>query len=246
MLVVTFLTVTIEYIGRLDHQVKIRGVRVELRSVELALMQHPSILQSIVVARPDPSGGNQLIAYWLPQSTQVSSPSSSELRRFLKTILPETMIPAMFIQIDTLPLTPNGKINRQALPLVTQMRPKLAEAFMPPATKFEHMMADIWQAYLHVDTVGIYDNFFDLGGHSLLMGQVIGKIQETLHTTITLLDFFKYPTIHSLASFLSKDNPDTPLNAMPGKREEEIKEGKNRIKLRIQRLQDKKRDCERC
>src|SRR5207248_5167463 len=155
---------TIEYLGRLDHQVKVRGVRIELGEIEAILGQHPAVRECVVTLREDVPGDQRLTAYAAPQEGQTVT--VTELRRHLKQYLPEYMLPAAVVTLDALPLTPTGKLDRNALP-----RPDLSgltaeDSFVAPRTPDEEMLAGIWAEVLNRECVGIHDNFFELGGHS--------------------------------------------------------------------------------
>nr|WP_307731364.1 amino acid adenylation domain-containing protein [Microseira wollei] len=166
---------TIECLGRIDHGVKIRGFRVELGEIEAVLGQHPAVQEVAIAAREDSPGDRRLVAYIVPRLKEAIS--VSELRSFLKEKLPEYMIPSAFVMLAAMPLTINGKVDRQALPIPENLRPDLAVAYESPQTQVERIIANLWQEVLHLEKVGIYDNFFDLGGHSLLLVQVHNKLE---------------------------------------------------------------------
>jgi amino acid adenylation domain-containing protein len=187
----------LEFLGRLDHQVKVHGFRIELGEVEAALDHHPAIRQSVVIAREDPSGDKRLIAYVV--STLGAAPPVGELRSFLKSKLPEYMMPSTFVMLDRLPLTPNGKVDRRALPTPEWDRPELAEGFAAPRTPVEEVMAGIWTKVLGLERVGIHDNFFELGGHSLSATQVISRVRAAFQVEVSLREFFARPTIAECA-----------------------------------------------
>ncbi|WP_392481078.1 amino acid adenylation domain-containing protein [Nostoc sp. C110] len=191
----------IEFIGRVDQQVKIRGFRVELGEIESVLCQHPQVQQAVVSVREDNSN-KSLIAYVVSKQTQTLN--VSELQRFIREKLPEYMMPSTFIMLKALPLTSNGKINRNALPESNGDRPELAANYEPPQTEVEQSIADIWQQILHVEKVGIHDNFFDIGGHSLLLVQAHAKLREIFLSNISVINLFEYPTINSLAKYLTR------------------------------------------
>ncbi|HEY7557690.1 MAG TPA: amino acid adenylation domain-containing protein [Candidatus Binatia bacterium] len=176
----------IECRGRADHQVKIRGFRVELGEIESVLSQHPAVRESVVVAREDVAGDRMLVAYWVGAEEPAISPA--ELQNFLKQTLPDYMIPAAFVALDTLPLTANGKVDRRALPEPGQLRSASQENYEAPRTTMESLIAEIWQDVLHVDRVGVQDNFFDLGGHSLLCLPVMARLEKELGIRITPRD----------------------------------------------------------
>ncbi|MEH2112688.1 amino acid adenylation domain-containing protein [Nostoc sp.] len=192
----------LEYLGRIDHQVKIRGFRIELGEIENALLKHPAVKKIVVLAREDKPRVQQLVAYLvlLPDQTL----TTNELRSYLKQLLPEYMVPGVFIFLDTLPLLPNGKVNRGALPIPEALRPTLTTSYEIPQSKIEQQIAKLWQEVLHLELVGIHDNFFDLGGHSLLMIQVNHKLRSILQREISVVTMFQNPTIYSLAQYLSQ------------------------------------------
>lgn len=189
----------IEFIGRVDHQVKIRGFRIELGEIESVLCQHLQVQQAVVSVRED-NENKSLIAYVVPKQTL----SVSELQRFLREKLPEYMMPSTFVILKTLPLTSNGKVNRNALPESNSDRPELATIYEPPQTEVERAIANIWQQMLPVEKVGIHDNFFDIGGHSLLLVQAHAKLREIFLNNISVINLFEYPTINSLAKYLTR------------------------------------------
>ncbi|MEH2206146.1 MAG: amino acid adenylation domain-containing protein [Nostoc sp.] len=193
----------LEYLGRIDHQVKIRGFRIELGEIENALLKHPAVREIVVLAREDKPRIQQLVAYIVLLADQ--TPTINELRSYLKELLPEYMIPGVFIFLDTLPLLPNGKIDRRALPVPESLRPTLTTTYEVPQSKTEQQIAKLWQDVLHLDKVGIHDNFFDLGGHSLLMIQLNHKLRSILQRDISVVTMFQNPTIYSLAQYLSQE-----------------------------------------
>ncbi|MEP0752181.1 amino acid adenylation domain-containing protein [Trichocoleus sp. Lan] len=182
----------IEFLGRIDDQVKLRGFRIELGEIEAVLSQHPSVRQSIVLLREDV--GQRLVAYIVSNSAFIND---NDLRSFLKEKLPEYMMPSAFVILKALPLTPNGKIDRLALPAPETIKP-VADTFVAPRNSVEEVLAGIWVPLLKLEKVGIYDNFFDLGGHSLLIPQLLAKVRETFQIELTLRDFFDAPTIADL------------------------------------------------
>jgi amino acid adenylation domain-containing protein len=186
----------IEYLGRIDNQVKIRGHRIELGEIETVLAQHAAIQQAVVLARED-SEDRRLVAYVVAAAGY--APSVHELRSFVKQKLPEYMVPSAFVVLDSLPLTPNGKLDRKALPAPDQTRPELEKTFVAPRTPVEETLASIWSDVLQFDHVGIHDNFFELGGHSLLATQLISRIRETFKIDLPLRSLFEAPTIYGLA-----------------------------------------------
>jgi non-ribosomal peptide synthase protein (TIGR01720 family) len=178
--------------------VKIRGFRIELGEIENVLSQHPAIQEVVVLARPPAIGSDsaQLVAYWVPGTEP--APTVTELRGFLKQQLPEYMVPAAFVSLRTLPLTPNGKIDRRALPEPDTTRPTLQAAFVAPRNPREKLLAQIWAELLGLERIGIHDNFFDLGGNSLLVIRIIARAQQA-GLAITTRQLFQHQTIAELA-----------------------------------------------
>ena len=184
-----------EYLGRKDHQVKIRGMRVELTEVENLLRGHEKIKDVAVIDSEDGSGYNFLAAYLvLNGSLEVE-----EIRNYIADELPSYMIPAAFIFLDDLPKTLSGKVDRQALPSITQANTRLRKEYVAPRTPVEGNLAEIWKSLLGIEAVGIYDNFFHIGGHSLLATQMLSRVREALHVELPLRNLFESPTIAGLA-----------------------------------------------
>ncbi|PLZ94164.1 non-ribosomal peptide synthetase [Fischerella muscicola CCMEE 5323] len=198
----------IEFLGRIDHQVKIRGFRIELGEIEAVLGQHPQVREVVVIATEDRLSERRLVAYVVPN--QDHPPSIDELRDRLREKLPEYMVPSAFVILDTLPLTPNGKVDRRALPVPDSLRPELASTYQPPQSQIEQEIAKVWQTVLHLEKVGVNDNFFDLGGNSLLMVQVTNKLQAVFQRNFSVVTMFQHPTISSLAQYLSQQPEDLP------------------------------------
>jgi acyl carrier protein len=188
---------TIDFVGRIDNQVKIRGYRIELGEIAAVLGQHSGLRQAVVVAREDSPGDKRLVAYTI--AAPGSAPSANELRSFLQQKLPDYMVPSAFMFLESLPLTPNGKLDRKALPAPDQSRSDLDETFAAPQTSVEKILASIWSDVLKLDKVGIHDNFFHLGGHSLSATQVISRLRDTFTVDLPLRSLFEFPTIAALA-----------------------------------------------
>jgi len=188
----------LEFLGRLDHQVKIRGMRVEPGEVETVLREHPAVGEAVVVARDDPPGGARLVAYVIGRNG--IPPGAGELRGWLATKLPAHMLPAAFVALDTLPLSANGKLDRLALPAPDPVRPDLAPGYLAPRNPVEEILATIWAEVLDLERIGVHDNFFDLGGHSLMVTQVVARVQEALHVDLPVAAMFEHPTIAALAT----------------------------------------------
>jgi len=192
----------IEFLRRIDHQVKIRGFRIELEEIEAVLTQHPNVKETVLLAREDIINERRLVAYVVIES-EVGF-SISELRQYLKEKLPEYMLPYAFVIIEALPLTPNGKVDRRALPAPDNLRPELAINYQSPQSEVEKTIAKVWKQVLKIEKVGIHDNFFDLGGHSLLVVQVNNKLREILNRDLSVVEIFQNPTIKLLAQHLSQ------------------------------------------
>lgn len=197
----------LEYLGRIDNQVKIRGFRIELGEVETALNRHPDILESAVIAREDNPGNKRLVAYY--RAGKESGIEPEIVRNYLRTQLPPYMIPAAFMPLAAFPLTANGKVDRRALPTPVVQRSR--RTLVAPRTEMERTLAAIWQEVLEMERVGIEDNFFDLGGHSLLMMRVNGKLQNSLKRDVPMVALFQYPTIKTLAEHLAGDGADNVI-----------------------------------
>lgn len=221
----------LDYLGRIDHQVKVRGFRIELGEIETVLAAHPAVREAVVIAGEDGSGNANLIAYVVGAPDQ--SLTIGQLRDHLRDKLTEFMIPSAFVLLDALPQTPNGKVDRKALPGRTEFRPDLEAQYVAPRTDVEQTIAAIWQELLRVDQVGIHDNFFDLGGHSLLIVQVHSKLQATFERTLSLIDLFKYPTISALADFLTQTESESLPIASLADQSQRLEAGKNRLQHQL-------------
>jgi amino acid adenylation domain-containing protein len=194
----------VEYLGRLDNQVKIRGFRVELGEIEEALNQHPGIETSVVIAREDTPGDQRITAYVVSRGAAVDV---AELRESLRARLPDYMVPAAFVTLPAIPLSPNGKVDRKALP-----RPDFQAAakskFVAPGTPTEIALAAVWREVLGLPEVGIDDNFFDLGGHSILAVRITNRINQALDSHLAIPALFQNPTIAKLAAILNREQRD--------------------------------------
>jgi acyl carrier protein len=189
----------LEFCGRADQQVKMRGYRIELSEIESALSAHPQIKQNVVHAR-DNEGDIQLVAYFTSEQPELSAP---ELREYLRSKLPEYMIPARFVRLPALPVTAGGKIDTQALP-----DPSLSEAesqaFVPPGTALEAALAEIWAEVLRIERVGMDDDFFELGGHSLLATSLISRLRDAFAVDLSVHELFERPTLRLLAPLIDE------------------------------------------
>jgi len=187
----------IEFVGRNDFQVKIRGLRIELGEIESVLARQAGVLKAVVAAREDAPGDKRLVAYVVVDQQQ--PPTVAELRSRVKQHLPGFMTPPVFVFLDALPLTPVGKLDRNALPAPDQTRPELCVSFEPPRNAVEEILATIWVETLGVERVGIHDNFFELGGHSLLATRLQTRLRETFKVELPLRCMFEGPTIAQVA-----------------------------------------------
>jgi amino acid adenylation domain-containing protein/non-ribosomal peptide synthase protein (TIGR01720 family) len=200
---------TLEYLGRLDFQVKLRGFRIELGEVEAALHAHPGVGEAVVVARDDGPGGMRLVAYVVPAATG-SEVEVTELRTFLSRRLPAYMVPSAFAVLKALPLTPSGKVDRKAVPALENGAATTGSAYEPPRTPLEESLATVWAQVLRMEPgrVGRRDDFFALGGHSLLATQVMARLREALGVDVPLRALFEAPTVERLAAWLEGARSD--------------------------------------
>ena len=192
----------IEFTGRMDEQVKVRGFRIELGEIESVLREHESVIEAVVIALEDEGNEKRLAAYVV--TAPETSRNISELRSHLKERLPDYMIPSAFVYLDTLPLTSHGKIDRRALPAPDAERPALAEAFVAPRTPAEKSLASIWTKLLRINRVGINDNYFELGGDSLLATQLASQVRGVFEVELPLVDLFRHPTLAELAASIEE------------------------------------------
>ncbi len=190
----------IEFIGRVDNQIKFHGFRVELGEIKCALNRHPKVRDSIIVLAKDDNRYDTIVAYYVSRQEL----ESAELREFLLQSLIEDTIPNLFVHLKKLPLTLNGKINYQSLPTIAEARQRLSRNFIAPRTPTEKQVSEIWAGILGIERVGIRDNFFDLGGHSLLATRIITQLREAFHVELPLRVLFETPTVEGLASALTQ------------------------------------------
>jgi amino acid adenylation domain-containing protein len=191
---------TLDFIGRVDFQVKLHGFRIELGEIETVLRGHPAIREAIALVREDQVGDRRLVMYWTRRERAYVT--DVELRRVMVEALPMYMVPSVLVELDELPMTPNGKVDRSRLPAPAGVRPALESSFAPPSNDLERQLADVWCDVLKVEKVGVLDNFFDLGGSSLLLVQVQRRTRELLQRDVPLVDFFRWPTVAALAEHL--------------------------------------------
>jgi amino acid adenylation domain-containing protein len=191
------------HMGRKDFQVKIRGHRVEVAEIEAKLLSSGKVKEAIVILREDRPGDQRLVAYFVPAERPI--PTVTTLRRALAEKLPDYMIPSAFVSLDALPLLPNGKIDRRQLPTPDRTRADLATPFLPPQTRVEEALTDIWAEVLVLDRVGIHDNFLELGGNSLLATQIISRVISILQVEIPLRSLFESPTVADMAMVVTQN-----------------------------------------
>jgi natural product biosynthesis luciferase-like monooxygenase protein/amino acid adenylation domain-containing protein len=212
----------LDYLGRLDQQVKLRGYRIELGEIEAVLSLHAGVRQCAVTVREDVPGDKRLVGYIVP--SEEAAPATAELRGYLQGKLPEHMVPSAFVALPQLPLTSNGKLDRKALPHPQVQDVQVQEE--EPRSPVEEIVAAIWCQVLGLDRVGMNQNFFDLGGHSLLATQIISRIREVLEVEVPLRAVFEAPTLGAMAEAVERDRAiGTPLEAPPMKqvsREEDL------------------------
>jgi amino acid adenylation domain-containing protein len=193
----------IEYLGRIDNQVKLRGFRIELGEIEAVISQHPMVAEAVVMVREDQPGDQRLVAYLV---TTIGVPLNiAELRESLKQQLPEYMVPAAFIGVESIPLTTNGKVDRASLPQPQPANFGINEAnFVAAGNSVEEILTGIWAEILQLNQVGVEDNFFDLGGNSLLGLRVISQIQERFELKVSVVRLYQYSTVRSMGQYLAK------------------------------------------
>lgn len=198
----------LRFVGRHDSQIKLRGIRIEIGEIEVALSQHPQVQQAAVAVKDDASENQRLMGYVVPQpgNTLAVEP----LRRFLVDKLPDYMIPDLFVNLEALPLTHSGKVDRRSLPEPGRARPEMEEAYVPPSTDMERTLSEIWCQVLSLERVGVNDNFFDLGGNSLLSVQLCELLERGLIIDLPVTKLFQYPNIRLLAKYLSGSQKDQP------------------------------------
>ncbi|NER31592.1 MAG: hypothetical protein F6J89_29240, partial [Symploca sp. SIO1C4] len=198
------------------------GFRIELGEIEAALVKHPAVRETLVLAREDKPGNKRLVAYVVANLDELDSNAQTwetqsqlirqlvpQLRSLVKQMLPEYMRPSAFVILEALPLNPNGKVDRWALPVPDTARPELEAAFVAPRTPTEQVLAEIFALLLEVEQVGVHDDFFELGGHSLLATQLITQLHKRLEVEVTVIDLFKVPTVAGVAERIEMINDRT-------------------------------------
>jgi acyl carrier protein len=186
--------------------VKIRGFRIELGELETILSLHPAVCETVVLAREDSTAGKHLVAYLVTHPGL--APAVAEWRSFLRDKVPEYMMPSAFVLLEAMPLTPNGKVDRKALLQLEGRRLESTAFYVRPQTQVEHTIAALWQNLLHVDKVGLHDNFFDLGGHSLLATQLVAQLWNAFHVELPLPSLFAEPTVAGIAKIIATAQQD--------------------------------------
>ncbi len=203
---------TLEILGRIDRQIKIRGVRIEPGEIAAVLDKHPEIQVTVVIAREDIPGDKRLVAYCVPKQSKI--PTTSQLRQFLKQQLPDYMMPSAFVMLKTLPLTANGKIDSRALPAPDLNREESTPNFVAARDEFEVQLIKIWQQVLGVRAISITDNFFELGGHSLLAIRLFSEIERVWDKNLPLATLFEAQTIEQLANILRQEGWSAPYSSL--------------------------------
>jgi amino acid adenylation domain-containing protein len=203
---------SLEILGRIDRQIKIRGVRVEPGEIGSLLEQHPHIQATVIIAREDIPGDKRLVAYFVP--THHANPPVGELRQFLKQQLPDYMVPSAFVLLSALPLTANGKIDTRALPSPAQIQTAVAPDFVSARDEFEIELTKIWQQVLGVRSISVTDNFFELGGHSLLAIRLFSEIERVWGKNLPLATLFQAQTIEKLADILRQEGWSAPSSSL--------------------------------
>jgi acyl carrier protein len=192
----------LEYLGRVDFQVKLRGFRIELGEIEALLREHEEIKDAVVLLHDNDTMGPALIAYITPLTTITAS--AEQLRAYLGRFLPDYMLPASVITLTTFPLTAHGKIDRQALPHPDRHQRATKKSFVAPQTPTQQQLAEIWCQLLQLSQVSLHDNFFELGGHSLLITRLATRIRSTFEVKVPLRDLFKAPTVAEMALLIEQ------------------------------------------
>jgi tyrocidine synthetase-3 len=227
----------IEFLGRIDNQIKIRGFRVELGEIENRLAEHPEIKETVVLPARSGNGSdaNYLCAYIVPAEKGNGGIQVSSLREYLSTSLPHYMIPSHFVALDRIPLTTSGKVDRRLLENYKKSRFSSQSAYAAPRTTMEKIIAETWQDVLKLEKIGVHDNFFDLGGNSFDIININNKLKEKLNREFPVVKAFTYPTIRSLAEYLDNEASDRITENTEIVMTEKMDKGKNRLKERSRR-----------
>ncbi len=225
----------LEFLGRRDAQVKVRGFRIEPGEVEAALARHPAVARAAVVVRQEgegPGADRRLVAYVVPRDGR--DVEAAELRTFLRRTLPDFMVPAAYVTLAELPLLPNGKVSRAALPAPAAAHP--AASYVEPRSDLERTIARVLCEVLRVERVGLDDNFFDLGGHSLLMIRAAGTLEQLLGRKLRVLELFRFPTVAALARHLGEEEPPPAVPEEAERARSDLREGRERRRDRRREL----------
>ena len=201
----------LEFMGRSDDQVKIRGQRIELGEIEAVLLQHPSVAQAAVIARGEKHGERRLVGYVARNENGLEG-GTRALREYLRSRLPEYMVPKAIMEMECLPLTPNGKLDRRALARIVPKEQRDEKIYVAPRTPEEEALAKIWAELLHLEQVGIDDNFFELGGHSLLAMQQISRVRKIFDVELAVRELFETRTLAGLAGRIAEKRVTASAN----------------------------------
>lgn len=222
----------VELLGRIDQQVKVRGIRIEVGEIESVLVQHQQVEAAVVTAIEDPPGDRRLVAYVVP--AEGYEPTATVLRSALRERLPESMVPSAFQFLAALPLSANGKVDRQRLPVPDGLG-HANQDFVPPQTEVQRVVAAIWQELLGMEQVGLHDNFFDLGGHSLLLMRLQDRLREAFEREVPILELLEHPTVDSVARLLRRETEPVSLVEAPDGRASRQQAGRARLQNRLTR-----------
>ena len=225
---------SIEFLGRIDHQVKVRGFRVELGEVEASLRSHPAVGDAIAVVRGAEQHEAMIVAY----VTHIGglTVDTSELLQHVAQYLPSHMLPSVIVALDSLPLTPNGKVDRKALPAPGEVRGNQRREL--PRSDLERELSDVWCELLQLDSVGVNENFFELGGHSLLLGKMQQNLATKFGCEISIIELFKFPTIDSLTKLISQRGGTNAQPAAVGS--QRVRDGQQAVQQMRQRMKQRK------
>jgi thioesterase domain-containing protein/acyl carrier protein len=204
----------LEYLGRIDQQVKVRGFRIELGEIEAAISEHSEVRECVVLAREDVPGDKRLVGYLV--TGEAAALNVNELRVRLRERLPEYMVPQAFVLLERMPVTPNGKLDRRALPAPEQHRGELEDAFVSPRDIFELQLTQIWEEVLRIRPISIKDNFFELGGHSMLAMRLMARVEQVFNQKIPLAALFRGATVEQLSVLLREKGTPEPQSSLVG------------------------------
>lgn len=227
----------LDFLGRVDQQVKIRGHRIEIEEIETVLAGHPDVAELAIADRPRDSGDRWLVAYVVPREGG-AAPTVADLRRFLLEKIPDYMVPEAFVLLDELPRVPNGKVDRRALPEPESDRPELDVAYVAPRTELERLLADRFRDVLEVEEIGVHDSFFEIGGNSLRAAVLVNKLREILGDGLHVATLFEYPRIADLAAFLEESRPRSDADAARPVGPRRATRGDEEVLSRIDELSD--------